>query len=90
MPAVKSRRVTVTTTATVISSEVAGAGNAQSILVRNADASASVDIGDSTVVAGAGFELVAGAAVTVDTFGEPIYARVASGTVVVHVLETGL
>lgn len=62
-----------------------------SVLVRNTDSAATVDIGGAAVAAGAGYRLLAGAAVAMDLYrGETLYGVVSSGTVVVDVLESGV
>lgn len=62
----------------------------QSLLLR--PVGGSVDIGGSGVATGAGFLVNDGEAVTLDSItpGEGVYAIAASGTVTVHVFESGL
>lgn len=61
------------------------------VLVRNRHATVSVSLGGSTVTAAAGYELLAGEAVSLDVDStEKLYAIAASGTVTVHVLEGGI
>lgn len=88
--AVKGRRVNAGTSpanlATPATDNVAGS----SILVTNRHASASVDLGDEDVTAGAGYELKAGESVTVDLDSEGVYAVASSGSVRVDVLEQGI
>lgn len=84
---VSGRRVTVTTTATLLSTATV---SGQSIAVTNKGA-AAVDLGGSTVATGAGYSLAVDATASTDLDpGEELYAIAASGTVDVHVLETGV
>lgn len=88
--ALRGRRVTVTTAATRLDSQDSDATSGQAIAVTNAGATA-VDIGDATVATGSGYELAAGATVSLELASdEALYAVAASGTVVIHVLETGV
>jgi hypothetical protein len=88
------KRVTVTTAATKLNSSSSGSTDptiGSSLSIRNRHASASVDVGASGVVSGAGFELLAGESITMDVGrGEDVYAICASGTVICHVLEVGV
>lgn len=78
---------------TLDSAYSAGAGSGpQSILVRNAGASSVwIERNNPDVDSSTGFELEAGAAVSlVLKSSERLYAVADSGTVTVHVLETGV
>lgn len=89
--ALSGRRVSVGTSATPLTTSATDLVAGQSLLVHNpATNSASVDLGASSVTTGAGFALAPGESVSIDTFGDVLYAVAASGTVTVHVLETGL
>lgn len=78
-------RVTVATTATLI--DTGSAMGATTVLIRN-PGSASVYLGPAAVLTTTGFELAAGDAVTVPLGpSEALYGIVATGTVIVHVLE---
>ena len=88
--AVAARRVSVATTATLLTSVPSDSVSGQSILVKN-KGSADVDLGPSGVTAGAGFALSAGESVSVDLSpGESLYGIAASGTVSCHVFEGGV
>ena len=88
--ALTGKRVTATTTATRLDTADTDTVAGKSVALKNAGA-ASVDLGASTVTSGAGYELAAGAAVSIDLgAGESVYAITASGTAVVHVIETGV
>lgn len=83
--AVIGLRVAVANVPTLV---VAADPDGSSVLVRNADAAAAVDLGGPTVATGAGFSLGAGAAVSLDLApNEKLYGVTASGSITVHVLE---
>lgn len=85
LQAITAARVTVATTATLIYTAATGGST---VLIRNAG-SASVFLGPSGVTTAVGFELLAGDAVTLPVGpSDTVYGIVASGTVVVHTLET--
>lgn len=89
--AVTGTRVTVSSSAATAIATAAGTDQQSGahVLVRNADASISIDLGGSAVNAN-GFTLIAGASVSLDLQpGEVLYGRAASGTPVVHVLKSG-
>lgn len=89
--AVAGKRVTVNTSATKLNSNTSDAVSGSTIVARNKDASAAVDLGGSGVTTGTGFTLAAGESVAFDLSGaDDLYAVTASGTVVVHVLESSL
>jgi hypothetical protein len=84
MPVI-GKRVTVANSPTLI----AGGEDGGHVLVRNADASAAIDLGGQSVATGAGFSLIAGATVAFETGGtKKLYGVTASGTVIVHVLTS--
>lgn len=92
--AVEHARVSVGTTATLLSTSVTPGASmptvAHSVAVQSpSDASASVFIGGSGVTTSSyGFELTAGSAIAFDlAAGESIYAVVASGTETVNVVR---
>lgn len=85
-----ARRVTVTNSATLLTSTDADNQRGQSITVRNTDASVSVFLGGSGVTATTGFELVAGDSFSEDDFGEALYGVTASASVRCDVMETGI
>lgn len=89
--------MTVTTSATPLTTAETDDIQGSSVLVTNRHASASVDVGDSGVTVGGGYELKAGESVTIDleaTSGqhanEGAFAIAASGTVRCDVLEQGV
>jgi len=90
---VKATRVTVTTSATRLDTqaEVDFREYGQSILVRNRDAAVSVYLGGADVTASTGTVLAA-----LEDYGDALdstdalYAITASGSVIVHVLQTGI
>lgn len=85
------RRVTVAATATLISQASTTNATSITVLVRNTDASVSMYLGSSTVTTGTGFELLAGASISITLTGvEALYAIVASSTARADVLERGL
>lgn len=78
-------RVTVATTATLIYTAPARDGT---VTIRNTDATASVYLGDVTVTTANGFELLAGAGVSLPMLkGEKVYGIVAASTVRVDKIE---
>lgn len=75
-------RVTVTTSATLLS-----AASGRSFLsLRNLHATDAVFIGASDVTSAAGYSLAAGATLTLEGCGAPVYGITASGTISVSVL----
>ena len=84
--AVTSARVTVSTTAVALNTTDVG-GNV--LILKNTSANAA-DLGPSTVAAGAGFDLAAGATVTVELdAGDVLYAiRTAAADATIAVLRT--
>lgn len=91
--AIKFATVSVGTTATSLVGGVAdesGSTRVRSVLLANQGAS-SVFVGGSDVTTAAGYELAAGAEVALDLdAGDVPYGVVASGTVDVGVLHTGV
>lgn len=88
--AVSGKRVSVTTAATRLDTADSDVVAGKSLAITNAGA-AAVDLGPSTVTTGAGYSLGAGASVSLDlNAGEQLFAIAASGTVDVHVLESGV
>jgi len=90
--AVEGAKVTVGVAATALTAAESGASGGK-VVVRNAHATDAIDLGDSTVTAGAGFRLAAGTTVTVElTHGERLYAiRTGAGdNADVYVLRTGV
>lgn len=90
--AATARRVSVATTATrldfasVESDRVFG----QSLIVRNRG-SASIFVGGPDVTSSTGFEVLAGESFSADIHtGDEVYGIVASGTVPVHIFESGV
>lgn len=85
--AVSAARVTVSSTAVALNTSDTGGAR---LLIKNIDATNGVDLGSSTVTAGAGFPLAAGVTVEVDIdSGEVLYAiRSAGADVVLGVLRT--
>jgi hypothetical protein len=89
------RRVSVDTTSggTVIATGADPGSDAPTdlpgLVIKNADASASVALGGSGVTYAAGFLLAAGATLPIGALGagDILYGISTSGTVVVHVLE---
>lgn len=89
--AAKGSRIAVGTNPTRISTQPTDRVGGSALLVRNAHASASVDLGGEDVATGEGFELAASESTAVDLDArESLYAVAASGTVTVHVLEVGI
>lgn len=83
--ALSAERVTVAATATALSDGTPG----RVIVSVPTGATASVILGGSDVTATTGFELVAGATLTVYVdSGEVLYGIVATGTEVAHVLSS--
>lgn len=89
MSAVGSR-VSVGTTATRLDTSTAGGMGRSSLALYNAG-TVDVDLGGSTVTAGAGFALPSGRSISVDVLSGDagLYGIVASGTATVHVLQVG-
>ncbi len=88
--AVTHARVTVSTVAVALNTE-SGATSGTKLVVKNIDSTNAADLGDSSVTAGNGFSLAAGATVTVElAHGEQLYAiRSGAADVVLTVLRTG-
>lgn len=84
--AVTAARVTVSTTAVALNT---ASTNGQELLLKNTSANAA-DLGPSTVTAGGGFDLAAGAVVSVDVdAGDVLYAiRSAAADATIAVLRT--
>jgi hypothetical protein len=85
---IKTRQVSVGTTATRLSSDTYF-GSSIAIEAGSVD----LFIGDSAVTtsgATGGFKVTAGATIALDLGGEDVFGVVASGTSTVYVLETGL
>lgn len=82
-----AQRVTVSTTAVALLTTDHGGGW---LTVKNTDATNAADLGTSTVTAGTGFPLAAGATISVQfDSGEVLYAvRAAAADVVLGVLRT--
>lgn len=88
--AVKHSRVTVTTTAAAVSTQTDDPRADFSATLRNAG-TASIFIGGSTVTAANGFELPAGASLSVDfRAGDVLHAIVASGTQRLDIIWSGV
>lgn len=86
---IAGRRVTVTTTATRF--DVLGSRPAAGLLITNRSVQ-SVDVGDSTVTTGNGYELLPGATLAVDpSWGDAtgVYGVVAATTSRCDVLQGG-
>lgn len=81
--------VTVTTSATKLTSPATDNQAGQSILLQP---QAAVFIGDVTVTSASGFPVASGATVAIDLSSgtEDVYAVTASGTASVNVLQTGI
>lgn len=87
--AVDGRRVTVGTSATRLDTADTDSVSGKSITVK--PDTTAIDLGDDTVTSGSGFEVAGDATLTVDlASGEELYGIAASGTVTVHVLESGV
>lgn len=88
--AVTSAQKSVTTSATLLTATTAPSNFGASILATNRHATVSVYLGPAGVTS-SGYELKAGESVATDLSpGEALYAIAASGTVTVHVLQTGV
>lgn len=89
--ALTGRRVTVTDVATRIDAADTNNSTPRSLTVKNAG-SAAIDIGGSTVTSGTGYELAAGASISLDL--EPFETlhgiAPALASQPIHVLETGV
>lgn len=83
-------RVTVTTSATRLDTQTAGGMGRSSIALKNMGG-VTVDLGSSTVTAGAGYPLAAGESLSLDLVAADagIYGAAASGSCVVAVLQVG-
>lgn len=89
--AVSAAQVSVTTTATALTTAETDSRSGESIAVTNTDASVAVYLGPAGVTSSTGYKLAAGASIGVDLdLGETLYGITASGTVVVGVLRTGV
>jgi hypothetical protein len=90
--AVTSARVTVSTVAVALNTLETDVVAGSRLVVKNQDAANSVDLGDSSVTAGTGFELKAGLSVQIDMpKGEQLYAiRSNAADVRVDVLRAGV
>ena len=89
--ALEGARVSVGTTPTLLSGSPGDSTSGSRITVRNPSATVAVDLGDSTVATGAGYELAAGAVATFTLDPEdPLYGVVVAATQSVHVLRTGV
>jgi hypothetical protein len=89
--AVQSARITVSTSAVALDALETDAVAGTKVVVTNQDATNSVDLGDASVAAGAGYELKAGKTVQIDLpKGEQLYAiRTGGADVRVDVLRAG-
>lgn len=86
--ALTSARVTVGTSAAALTATETDVVSGTRVTVTNRDATNSVDLGDSSVTSGAGYELKAGETVTfVLGAGEQLHA-ISAGSVRVDVLRT--
>ncbi|MCI0687572.1 MAG: hypothetical protein L0Y54_10100 [Sporichthyaceae bacterium] len=90
--AITAARVTVSTAAIALNAAESGAVSGARLVVKNTHATDACDLGDSSVTAGTGFSLAAGATLTIDLpHGEQLYAiRSAAADVVVAVLRLGV
>lgn len=85
--AVVGERITVLTTPVVIGTGSDRIDNARPFLIRNLDASASIDLGGSGVAVGSGFPLLAGEMISVTLMLNDNLFAVSSGSVNVAVLR---
>ena len=87
--AVSAQRITVSTTAVALNTDTDSVGGT-TLVVKNTSANAA-DLGPSTVTATTGFDLAAGASVTVELgLGEQLYAiRSAAADATLSVLRLG-
>lgn len=85
--AVSAARVTVSTAAVALNT---ANGGGRTLTVKNIDATNGADLGASTVTAGAGFALAAGATVQVELEADEVLYAIRSGAadVVLAVLRT--
>lgn len=89
--AITTGQVSVGTTATALSTAESDDRSGSSICVSNPSGGSTVYLGPAGVTTGNGFALDAGASMAFDLQpGELIYGIVASGTVTVSVLRTGV
>lgn len=90
--AIKTARVTVGTSATNLtpSPDAGGSAWAQSVMIRNSSDATSLLVGGSDVTASTGFEVPPGETFTADLEADALFGVVASGSVVVHVLQSGV
>lgn len=90
--AVTSERVTVSTVAVALNATESGAVSGAKLSLTNRHATDSVDLGPSTVTAGAGYELKPAQTLQIDVpHGEQLFAiRSAAADVIVHVLRLGV
>lgn len=89
--AFKGRRVTVTTTATRLTTAATDSVTGQAAVVKN-DSAVNIDVGGDDVTAGAGFLVEPGATVPAEmtSNADILYGIVASGTASMSVLENGI
>lgn len=87
--AVSAQRITVSTTAVALNTDTDTVGGT-TLVIKNTSANAA-DLGPSTVAATTGFDLAAGATVTVELgLGEQLYAiRSAAADATLSVLRSG-
>lgn len=85
--AVVGERITVPNSPTLIGTGSDRIDNARPFIIRNLDASASVDLGGSAVGVGAGFPLLAGEMIAVTLMVNDNLYAIAAGSVVVAVLR---
>lgn len=84
------QRITVGTTPTLILDGTNSAANYPiSAVIMNPTAGVDVMLGGAGVTAATGFALIATASVQLDIINEALFAIVASGSQVVHVLRRG-
>lgn len=89
--AVEGERVTVGTSATLLSKAESDLVRGSRVKIKVPAALSAIEVGGSGVTAGAGYELPSGEDMTlVLDPGEEIYGIVSSGTVEVHVLRQGV
>ena len=89
--AITAQRVTVSTVAVALSAVETDGVSGSVLLLKNTSANAA-DLGPAGVTAGAGFDLAAGASLTVELpFGEQLFAiRSAAADATVAVLRVGV
>lgn len=90
MAVTASQAVAVSTSAVLLSSVDGDGVTGQSLLLTN-KGSVELVLGPSSVTAGAGYRVAAGASVSVDLgVGEALYGVVASGSTTIDVLRMGV